>query len=73
MGDADSQPAADGDAERAQAAVELLGAGDHGKDSADVLRRFYSLFQQSRKSQGDPPRQGVRRPAGALALRQRGV
>ena len=60
MGDADSQPAADGDAERAEAAVELLGAGDHGKDNADVLRRFLQPFQHPRKRQGNPPGQGFR-------------
>ena len=73
MGDVDSQPAADGDAERADAAVELLRAGDHGQDNADVLRRLLQPFQQSRKRLGDPARQGVRRPAGALAFRLRGL
>ena len=73
MGDVDSQPAADGDAKRADAAVELLRAGDHGQDNADVLRRLLQPLQQPRKGLGNHSRQGVRRPAGALAFRLRGL
>ena len=52
MGDADSQPAADGDAERNQGAVELIGSGYHGKDNTDVLYYvdFYSPFSVQKKS-----------------------
>ena len=53
--------------------MELLGSGDHGQDNADVLRRLLQSLQQSRKRLGDPARQGVRRPAGALAFRLRGL
>ena len=45
MGDADSKSAADVDAERAETAVELLGAGDHGQDNADVLCRLLQPVQ----------------------------
>ena len=56
-----------------ETAVELLRAGDHGQNNADVLRRFLQPVQQSRKRLGDPARQGVRRHAGALALRLTGL
>ena len=56
-----------------ETAMELLGSGDHGQDNADVLRRLLQSLQQSRKRLGDPARQGVRRPAGALAFRLRGL
>ena len=68
MGDVDSQSATDGDAESADSAVDLLLAGDHGQDNADVLRRLLQPVQQSRKRLGDPAWQGVRRPANALAF-----
>ena len=45
MGDADSKSAADVDAERAETAVELLGAGDHSQDNADVLCRLLQPVQ----------------------------
>ena len=73
MGDVDSKPAADGDAERAYAAVELLRAGDHGQDNADVLRRLLQPVQQPRKGLGNHPRQGIRCPTRALAFRLRGA
>ena len=49
MGDTDSQPAADGDAERADAAVELLGAGGNGQDNADVLSKTLLKSSQIEK------------------------
>ena len=71
MGDADSKSAADVDAERAETAVELLWAGDHGQDNADVLCRFLQPVQQPRKGLGNHPRQGIRCPTRALAFRLR--
>ncbi|MGN1265242.1 MAG: hypothetical protein ACI4UL_05440 [Muribaculaceae bacterium] len=45
MGDADSQPAADCDAERAGAAVALLGVATMVRITLMCYVYFYSLFQ----------------------------
>lgn len=55
MGDIDSQPSADGHAERADKKVEFLGACDNGENHTDVLRRLPQFVQQLRKRLGSHP------------------
>ena len=73
MGDIDSKPTADGNAERSETTVEFLRTRNNGTHHADVLRRLLQSVQQPRKGLGNNSLEGFRLPSRAVVVRLKGL